>query len=104
MYANKQAAFGFNGQWIVRVNEHELDGVEDYNVAGIPVSKEGDRLYQGVVSGAPDAYLTSTTKHPEEAVELLKWLTSKEDYFVGQMKDDLLRLSASRFNSRCRKL
>ena len=90
LYANKQAAFGFNGQWIVRVNEHELDGVEDYNVAEIPVSKEGDRLYQGVVSGASDAYLTSTTKHPEEAVELLKWLTSKEDYFVGQMKDDLL--------------
>lgn len=90
LFANKQAAFGFNAQWIVRVNQHELGGVEDYNVAEIPVEKEGDRLYQGVVPGTYDAYLTKATKHPKESAELLKWLTSKEDYYVGQMKEDLL--------------
>nr|WP_275582979.1 extracellular solute-binding protein [Gracilibacillus alcaliphilus] len=90
LWANKQAAFGFNGHHFVRVNEFELDGVEDYNVAPIPVLEEEMQHSQLSLGADFNAYISSTTEHPEAAGKLIDWFSSQEFYERQQAEDLLL--------------
>lgn len=89
LFANKKAAFNFNGQHIVRVNEKELGAPKNYNVSSIPVAKEGQKSRQLGIHAGVNAFISSNTKHPKEAAKLIEFLGSK-DYYKKQIKDDLL--------------
>lgn len=89
LWANKQAAFGFNEHHFVRVSEFELDSVQDYSVAQIPVPEADMKFHQLAVSADFNAYISASTKHPKEAGMLVDWLSST-DYYQKQLKEDLL--------------
>lgn len=89
LWANKQAAFGFNEHWFVRVNKFELDDVQNYDVTQIPVPEKGMDHKQLALSADFNAYITETTEHPEAAGKLIEFLSSKE-YFERQQAEDLL--------------
>lgn len=89
VFANKQAAFTINQHWIVRVLEFELNKVQDFGVAELPVPEAGMKFYQPGSSADYNAFITTSTKHPKEAALLVDWLSSKE-YYTRQMKEDYL--------------
>lgn len=88
-FANKQAAFTFNQHWIVRVNEFELNKVQDFGIAEMPAPEAGMKFLQLGSSADFNAYISANTKHPKEAGMLVDWLSSKE-YYTRQMKEDYL--------------
>ncbi|MFD0959370.1 ABC transporter substrate-binding protein [Paenibacillus chungangensis] len=89
IFANKQAAFMLNQHWIVRVLELELGQVQDFGVAQLPAPEAGMNFTQLGSSADHNAYISTSTKHPEAAAKLIEWLTSKE-YYTRQMQQDYL--------------
>lgn len=89
LWANKQAAFGFNEHHFVRVNEFELDSVKDYQVTQIPVPEADMTHRQLALSADYNAYVSANSKYPKEAGMLVDWLSST-DYYGKQLSEDLL--------------
>lgn len=76
LFANEKAVFAFNGSWCVNVYKAMNPGLE-YGVMQIP--EASDKYPMAIWGGAGSSFMVNArSKHKEEAVKFLIWLTRQD--------------------------
>lgn len=75
-FANERAAFAFNGSWCVNVY-HEMNPDLDYGVM-LPPKSDAEHLMYIWGGGGSSFLVNNRSLVKEEAIEFIKWFTSRE--------------------------